>query len=190
MITMAMESGQRIVEILKEEPTIHDTDNPVYEIKDGSVEFCHVNFKYSKKAERNALSDIDLHIKSAKPWASSAERAPASRRLSILSADCTTSRREKSKWRRQRQGLRHSLPSQPGGGGAAEKRAVFGHNQGKPALGQRKRHRRSACGGLQACVRRRIRFAVPRRLRHLYRAGRNQRFGRTKTKALYCALRF
>lgn len=64
MITMALESGQRIVEILKEEPTIHDTANPVYEIKDGSVEFCHVSFKYSQKAERNALTDIDLHIKS------------------------------------------------------------------------------------------------------------------------------
>lgn len=64
MITMAVESGQRIVEILKEESTLKNPENPVYEIADGSVDFDGVSFKYSAKAERFALSDVDLHIKS------------------------------------------------------------------------------------------------------------------------------
>ncbi len=62
MITMALESGQRITEILSEESTLRNPENPIYEIQDGSVDFDGVNFKYSAKAERYALSDINLHI--------------------------------------------------------------------------------------------------------------------------------
>ena len=64
MITMSMESAERIVEVLNEESTLHNPENPVMEVKDGSIDFDHVSFKYSKKASRMALSDIDLHIKS------------------------------------------------------------------------------------------------------------------------------
>ncbi len=64
MITMSLESAERIVEVLKEESTLHNPENPVMEVKDGSIDFDHVSFKYSKKASRMALSDIDLHIKS------------------------------------------------------------------------------------------------------------------------------
>ena len=64
MITMSQESAERIVEVLSEESTLHSPENALTEIKDGSVDFDHVSFKYSKKAERFALSDIDLHIKS------------------------------------------------------------------------------------------------------------------------------
>ena len=64
MITMSQESAERIVEVLSEESTLHSPDNALTEVKDGSVDFDHVSFKYSKKAERFALSDIDLHIKS------------------------------------------------------------------------------------------------------------------------------
>ena len=64
MITMSQESAERIVEVLQEESTLHSPDNARTEIKDGSIDFDHVSFKYSKKAERYALSDIDLHIKS------------------------------------------------------------------------------------------------------------------------------
>lgn len=63
MITMSLESAERIVEVLKEESTLHNPENPVMEVKDGSIDFDHVSFKYSKKASRMALSDIDLHIK-------------------------------------------------------------------------------------------------------------------------------
>ncbi|HJC46283.1 MAG TPA: ABC transporter ATP-binding protein/permease [Candidatus Faecalibacterium faecigallinarum] len=64
MITMSQESAERIVEVLSEESTLTSPANALTEVKDGSVDFDHVSFKYSKKAERNALSDIDLHIKS------------------------------------------------------------------------------------------------------------------------------
>lgn len=64
MIAMAGESGRRIVEVLKEESTIENPANPITEVKDGSIDFDGVSFKYSATAERNALSDIDLHIRS------------------------------------------------------------------------------------------------------------------------------
>ncbi len=64
MITMAVESGQRIAEILSEESTLVNPENPIYEIADGSISFEHVSFKYSMNAERMALSDINLQIKS------------------------------------------------------------------------------------------------------------------------------
>lgn len=64
MITMAHESAQRIVDVLTEESTIKSPDNAVSEVKDGSIDFDNVSFKYAKKAERMALSDIDLHIRS------------------------------------------------------------------------------------------------------------------------------
>lgn len=64
MITMSLESAERIVEVLQEESTLHNPENPVMEVKDGSIDFDNVSFKYSKKASRMALSDINLHIKS------------------------------------------------------------------------------------------------------------------------------
>ncbi len=64
MITMAGESGKRIVEVLSEKSTLSNPENPVYEVKDGSIDFENVSFKYSKKAERMALSNVNLHIKS------------------------------------------------------------------------------------------------------------------------------
>ena len=64
MIAMAGESGRRIVEVLTEESSLKNPENPIYEIKDGSIDFEDVSFKYSATAERNALSDINLHIKS------------------------------------------------------------------------------------------------------------------------------
>ena len=64
MITMAGESGKRIVEVLSEKSTLSNPENPLYEVKDGSVSFEHVSFKYSSKAKRMALADINLNIKS------------------------------------------------------------------------------------------------------------------------------
>lgn len=64
MITMAAESAKRIAEILAEKSTLTNPENPLYEVKDGSISFENVSFKYSLKAERMALSDINLQIKS------------------------------------------------------------------------------------------------------------------------------
>ena len=64
MITMSMESAERIVEVLTEKSNLTSPENAVTEVKDGSIDFEGVSFKYSKKAERMALADVDLHIKS------------------------------------------------------------------------------------------------------------------------------
>ncbi len=64
MITMANESAQRIVEVLREESSIQSPANPVRQVKDGSIDFEGVSFKYSEKAEKMALSNINLHIRS------------------------------------------------------------------------------------------------------------------------------
>ena len=64
MMIMAIESGKRIVEVLQEKSTLDNPANPIHEVKDGSIDFDHVSFKYSKKADRMALSNIDLHIRS------------------------------------------------------------------------------------------------------------------------------
>ena len=65
MITMAQESAERIVEVLSEKSTLHSPEqNALTEVADGSIDFDNVSFKYSKKADRFALSDINLHIKS------------------------------------------------------------------------------------------------------------------------------
>jgi len=64
MIAMSGESARRIVEILNEESTLHNPENPVYEVADGSIDFEGVGFKYAANAERNVLEGIDLHIRS------------------------------------------------------------------------------------------------------------------------------
>ena len=64
MITMSLESMERIVEVLNEKSNLVSPENAITEVKDGSIDFDDVSFKYSKKAERMALSDVDLHIRS------------------------------------------------------------------------------------------------------------------------------
>ena len=64
MLTMSVESAKRITEVLDEKPAIENPESSVTCVADGSVDFENVNFKYSEKAERNALSDINVHIKS------------------------------------------------------------------------------------------------------------------------------
>ena len=62
MIVMSMESARRICEILNEKSTLHNPENPVYDVENGSIDFENVSFKYSEEAERNVLDGIDLHI--------------------------------------------------------------------------------------------------------------------------------
>ena len=62
MITMSIESAERIVEVLGEESNLMSPEDAVTEVKDGSIDFENVSFKYSSKAERMALEGVDLHI--------------------------------------------------------------------------------------------------------------------------------
>ena len=64
MFSIARTSAERIVEVIKEESTLHNPENPVTEVKDGSVRFENVSFKYSETAERRALKEVNLDIKS------------------------------------------------------------------------------------------------------------------------------
>ena len=64
MLSMSIEGGRRIAEVLECESDIVSPENGVKEVKDGSICFENVNFKYSKTAEMYALSDIDLAIAS------------------------------------------------------------------------------------------------------------------------------
>ncbi len=64
MITMSATSAKRICEVLDEEPALKKAENPVTEVKDGSIDLENVSFKYSASAERYSLEDINLHIKS------------------------------------------------------------------------------------------------------------------------------
>ena len=64
MLVMSFESIRRICEVLDEEPTIVNPENPVMALKDGSVIFKNVSFKYNKDAERNAVENINIDIKS------------------------------------------------------------------------------------------------------------------------------
>lgn len=64
MISMSVASCERIAEVIDEEPTIVNPKNPIMEVKDGSIDFNHVNFAYGKDSEEFVLEDIDLHIHS------------------------------------------------------------------------------------------------------------------------------
>lgn len=64
MITISSASAQRIFEVLKEESSIENPQNPIMSVPDGSIDFNNVSFKYHKEAEKCALTDINLHIKS------------------------------------------------------------------------------------------------------------------------------
>lgn len=64
MLVMSIESIRRIGEVLEEEPTIKNPENPIMEIESGSIDFNNVNFKYAENAEKYTLENLNIHIKS------------------------------------------------------------------------------------------------------------------------------
>ena len=64
MMLMSVECVRRISEVLDEEPSIKNPENPLYEVKNGDIVFDNVNFKYKETAQKCALSNINLNIKS------------------------------------------------------------------------------------------------------------------------------
>ena len=64
MLTMSLASAKRVSGVLNETSTLHNPEKPVYEVRDGSIDFDNVTFSYSEKSERPVLSDINLHIRS------------------------------------------------------------------------------------------------------------------------------
>lgn len=64
MLTLSSASAKRIAEVLDETSDLRNPDKPVMAVPDGSIDFENVSFKYSLKAEKMALSNINLHIDS------------------------------------------------------------------------------------------------------------------------------
>jgi ATP-binding cassette subfamily B protein len=64
IITISVESIKRVCEVLGEEPAITEPENPVTQVKDGSIDFENVNYRYSKNSENYSLKDINIHIDS------------------------------------------------------------------------------------------------------------------------------
>ena len=64
MLTISKTSADRILEVLEEESTIKNPENPIMEVKDGSIDFENVSFRYSGGEDKNVLEHIDIHIKS------------------------------------------------------------------------------------------------------------------------------
>ena len=64
MITISTESAERIVAVLNEKSSIVNPEYPIYEVANGDISFKNVSFKYSRKAERYALENINIDIKS------------------------------------------------------------------------------------------------------------------------------
>lgn len=64
MLAMSIESIKRISEVLDEEPTIENGNSPIMNVDNGDIIFDKVNFKYRKDSDRQALTDINLNIKS------------------------------------------------------------------------------------------------------------------------------
>lgn len=64
MISMSAASGKRIAEVLEEQADLHNPAHPETNIKDGSIDFNHVNFSYKHGSGEKTLRDIDIHIKS------------------------------------------------------------------------------------------------------------------------------
>lgn len=62
-ITMSKASAERIVEVLDEESTLHNPENPITEVASGDIDFEHVDFTYRKDSDKKVLDDINLHIK-------------------------------------------------------------------------------------------------------------------------------
>lgn len=62
IVSISVTGAKRISEVLNEKSTLTNPENPIYEIKDGSIEFKNVSFKYNAHAERNALDNINLTI--------------------------------------------------------------------------------------------------------------------------------
>ena len=64
MMTMAKASGERILEIIEEVSTLQDPENPIYEVKDGAIDFEDVHFRYMNRGGKEVLNGINLHIPS------------------------------------------------------------------------------------------------------------------------------
>ena len=117
MLSMSVASCHRIIEVLDEATDLPPAKAPVQEVKDGSVEFDHVTFKYKHGTGSPVLSDITFRIQPGET-------------LGIIG------RRQRESGRRGRPGLQPGRAAPRRLDGAAKERPVLRHHPGQPALGR------------------------------------------------------
>ena len=64
MITMSEASAKRIAEVINEETSLKNPENPIFDVKDGSISFEHVDFAYKSDSKEPVLKDINIEIRS------------------------------------------------------------------------------------------------------------------------------
>lgn len=89
MISMSMASVRRISQVLREEPDLKEPENPVYQVENGGIDFEHVTFSYKHGSGKNALTDIDLHIRPGETIGVIGGTGSGKSSLVNLSAGCT-----------------------------------------------------------------------------------------------------
>ena len=132
MIVMASASAKRIAAVLEGRSDIVSPQNALTEVKDGSIDFCGVNFKYSANAEADALENIDLHIKSGETVGIIGGTGSGKTSLVQLIPRLYD----------VRSGVRPPNAQKQRCHGFAKELAVFGHYRPKSTVGRRKRDRR------------------------------------------------
>ena len=68
MVTMSAASAERVTEVINETADLHDPQDPVMEVADGSIEFDHVDFSYKKDSKEPVLKDINLSIRAGRNY--------------------------------------------------------------------------------------------------------------------------
>ena len=122
LLARAVTSVERVGEVLDEKPTIASPHQAVRDVRDGSVSFDHVSFKYAAGAEKNVLEDVCLDF-------------PAGSTIGILGGTGSG----KTTLVQLIARLRPCAPARRGGRGTAEERALLGHRPREPGLGRRGR---------------------------------------------------
>lgn len=152
MISMSMASIRRISEVLTETPDLYNPQQPVTEVADGSIDFNHVSFSYKHGSGKNALSDIDLHIRSGETIG--VIGGTGSGKSSLVNLICRLYDVDEGSvcGRRGRPEIRHGDTAQPSVRGTAEKHPVLRNHSGKSALGQSGCQRRGVHRGLQGSL--------------------------------------
>ena len=129
MIILARASAERITELLNEESDLRNGENPVEEVKDGSVVFENVSFSYAKDPSKECLKNVNLNIKSGETVGILGGTGTSKTTLvQLIPPAVRRYRGPHPGGRCGCAGLRHGRPAGAGGHGAPEERAVLRHH--------------------------------------------------------------
>ncbi len=147
-MSRSLASARRIREVLTETPDLANAAAPVDTIPDGQIDFDHVSFKYNAKAEKNALSDITLHIPAGATVGIIGGTGAAKTTLVQLIAPVRRYRGHGPGRRARRPRLRRERPAGRRRHRAAKEPAVLRHDPRQPEMGRSRRDGRRPLGRL------------------------------------------